>query len=329
MLKKAKKERLIWLDIMITLSALELMAYFYYGVRAAALGCLCVGVSLIAEVISQRAMGRRFTADDLTCTSDALIISLMFSAAMNYKLAVFACIFAVVAAKNIFGGRRNMIFSPAAAAYIFILTSWSKELLMYPEPHDHLGLTEKPDELVYSASHTFNITGKMELTDFEILMGNFSGPAVSLSVLLLVISAVMLIFRGDISAGAFLGSVSGTAALALISPVGESRIDSVGYSIVSNMVLFASVYIIADKRIAPHRDFYAFFYGFFIAAFAYVIVLTTAKENAIIMVSVLFTPVALGLKNLEKRIDKAIDQEKNEAAELLAVKEQKGGATYE
>ena len=77
MLKKAKKERLIWLDIMITLSALELMAYFYYGVRAAALGCLCVGVSLIAEVISQRAMGRRFTADDLTCTSDALIISLM------------------------------------------------------------------------------------------------------------------------------------------------------------------------------------------------------------------------------------------------------------
>ena len=47
------------------------------------------------------------------------------------------------------------------------------------------------------------------------------------------------------------------------------------------------------------------------------------------MVSVLFTPVALGLKYLEKRIDKAIDQEKNEAAELLAVKEQKGGATYE
>jgi Na+-translocating ferredoxin:NAD+ oxidoreductase RnfD subunit len=219
-----------------------------------------------------------------------------------------------------------MIFSPAAAAYIFILTSWSKELLMYPEPHDHLGLTEKPDELVYSASHTFNITGKMELTDFEILMGNFSGPAGSLSVLLLVISAVMLIFRGDISAGAFLGSVSGTAALALISPVCESRVDSVGYSIVSNMVLFASVYIIADKRIAPQRNFYAFFYGFFIAACAYVIVLTTAKENAIIMVSVLFTPVALGLKNLEKRIDKAIDQEKNEAAELLAAKEQKGGA---
>lgn len=327
MLKKAKKERLIWLDIMITLAALQLMAYFYYGIRAAALGCLCAGTSLAAEIISLRIMGRKFTADDLSCTSDALILSLMLPAVIDYKLAVFACIFAVVIAKNVFGGRRNMIFSPAAAAYVFLLTSWGKELLMYPQPHTHTGISEKPDELVYSASHTLNLTGKLDLTDFEILMGNFNGPAGSVSILLLLIAAVMLVFRGDISAGAFLGTMSGTAVLALISPIGESRTDAVGYSIVSNMVLFAAVYIVADKRIAPHRDFYAFFYGFFIAVCAYVIVLTTAKENAIIMVTVLFTPAALAFRNLEKKIENAVKQESE--ISLSAVdnaEEQKGGA---
>ena len=339
MLKKAKKERHIWLDTMITLLALELMAYFYYGLRAAALGVMCLLVSFAAEFVSLRLMGRKFIADDLTCTSDALILSLMLPASIDYTIAALACVFAVVAAKNVFGGRHNMIFSPAAAAYVFILTSWSRKLLMFPEPHTQLGIFEKPDELVKSASSSFNLTGKMDYTDIEILIGNFSGPAGTVSILLLVISAVMLIFRGDISSGAFLGSISGTGLFALISPVGYSREDSFCYSLVTNMVLFASVYIIADKRIAPKRDYFAFFYGFFIAVFAYIIVLTTGKENAIVMVSVLFTPVSLGFKNLEKKIQLAADEElraeaAKKAEEALieveeAVSEQKAVSTEE
>lgn len=318
MLKKAKKERLIWLDIMITLLTLEVMAYFYYGARAVASAGLCVGVSFAAELISLRLMGRRFTADDLTCISDALIISLMLPVSIDHRITAYAGIFAVVVAKNVFGGRRNIIFSPAAAAYVFVLTSWSREALMFPEPHTRLGIMEKPDVLVHSASHAFNITGRLNYTDFEILMGNFSGPAGSASVLLLVISAVMLIFRGDISAGAFLGSVIGTGLTAYLSPVGYSRIDSLGYSVVTNMVLFASVYIIADKRIAPQRDLFAFFYGFIIAVTAYILTLTAAKENPIIAAAVLFTPAALALRSLERKIDAELEAEKHRDAEKVS-----------
>jgi hydrogenase-4 membrane subunit HyfE len=77
------------------------------------------------------------------------------------------------------------------------------------------------------------------------------------------------------------------------------------------MVLFASVYIVADKRIAPKKDYYAFFYGLFIAIVSYILVLTMAKENAIVIVSLLFTPVALALKNLEKRIENEKKQEED------------------
>ena len=124
MLKKMKSERLVWLDVTITLLALEPMAYFYYGVRSLALAGLCVTVSLAADIISVRLMGRRFTADDLSCTSDALIIALMLPSVMSYKVAALASLFAVVVAKNIFGGRVNMIFSPAATANILALTSF-------------------------------------------------------------------------------------------------------------------------------------------------------------------------------------------------------------
>lgn len=303
MLKKMKSERLVWLDVTITLLALELMAYFYYGVRSLAIAGLCVTVSLAADIISVRLMGRRFTADDLSCTSDALIIALMLPSVMSYKVAALASLFAVVVAKNIFGGRVNMIFSPAAAAYIFVLTSWGRDLLLFTAPHVKTGILGKPQELVNSASHVFNMTGRMEYTDFEIMLGNFSGAAGAVSILLLAVSALILMFRRDISAGAFIGTIAGTALFAYVAPIIPNRADSVRYSLVTNMVLFAAIYIVADRRIAPKRNYYAFFYGLFIGIVSYVIVLTTAKENAIVIVSVLFTPIALMFKNLEKRIE--------------------------
>jgi Na+-translocating ferredoxin:NAD+ oxidoreductase RnfD subunit len=313
MLKKARKERHIWLDIMLTLLALELMSYFYYGIRSVVLAAVCIVSASAAEIISIRLMKRRFSADDLTCTSDALIIALMFPAVMDYKIAAVASVFAIVVAKNIFGGRMNMIFSPAAAAYVFVLTSWGRKLLQYTEPHVKTGIFEKPEVLVNSASHTFDLTGTFKHSDFEILLGNFSGPSGAVSILLLAVAAVVLMFRRSISVGAFLGTIFGTVFFAVVTPAVSSKADSLKYSLVTNMVLFAAVYIVADKRIAPKRDYYAFFYGLFIGVFSYVIVLTGAKENAIVIISVLFTPAALGFKNLEKHIENAALEQADDA----------------
>ena len=312
MLKKRRKERLIWLDIMITLLTLELMSYFYYGVRSVVLAGVCVVTAVIAELISLRLMKRSFTADDLTCTSDALIIALMFPAVMDYKAAAIVTVFAVVVAKNIFGGRLNMIFSPAAAAYIFALTSWGRQLLQYTEPHIKTGVFEHPTGLVNSASHIFNMTGSVEHTDFELLLGNFSGPTGAVSILLLIVAAFVLIFRRSISAGAFIGTVFGTSFFAVVTPMVTSRAASLKYSLIMNMVLFSAIYIVSDVRIEPKRNYYAFFYGLFIGVISYVLVLTEAKENAIVIVSVLFTPIALGFKNLEKKIENAYSEHLSE-----------------
>ncbi len=309
MLNKAKQDRHVWLDIILTLCTYELMAYFYYGMRTVVLAGICAAAAAAAELVSVRLMGRRFTADDLPCTSDALITALMVPAVMDMKAAAIAVIFSVVAAKNIFGGRKNMIFSPAAAAYVFMLTSWKTQVLQFTEPHVHTAIFGKAEELVNSASHAFNISGSLDYTNFELIMGNFPGPSGSGCVLLLMVSAVVLLFRRDISAGAFIGSVAGTIAMCCIAPDSDTVMHSIKYTFITNMTLFASVYIVADRRIAPRKEHFAFFYGLFIAVFSYIIVMTTAKENAIVIVSLLFTPVALGIRNLEKRIDLAVAEE--------------------
>lgn len=315
MLNKKRKERHVWIDIIITLLALELMAYFYYGVKALMLGAVCVAVSLAADLITLRLLHRKFTADDLTCTSDGLITALMMPAAISLQIPAIACVFAVTAAKNIFGGRHNMIFSPAAAAYLFVLTSWKNQLLSCPQPYDKMGIFEKAESVSYSASYIFNNTGKFSASDYEILLGSFAGPMGAVSILLLLVSAAVLIFRKDISIGAFAGTIFGTAFMAYVCPVISDRIASVKYVLVTNMILFAAIYIISDLRIAPQKNYYAFFYGLFIAVSAYIVMLTTGKENVIVIMSVLFTPLALAFRSLEKKIDAAARLEAMEAAE--------------
>ena len=161
MRNKIKSQRFIWIDIMLTLIALVIMEYFYYGIRTVFLCGICVTVSMAAEIISLRLMKRKFTADDLTCISDALILSLMLPAVMDYTIAAIACIFSVTVAKNVLGGRKMMIFSPAAAGYVFLLTSWKSQVLMFTEPHVHTGIFEKAETLVSSAGHSFNTSGRM------------------------------------------------------------------------------------------------------------------------------------------------------------------------
>lgn len=329
MQKKAKTERLIWIDIMITLMALELMAYFYYGVRALVLAGVCMAVSLAAELISLRLMKRKFTADDLTCISDGLLIALMMPAVIDYRIPAIACLFTVIVAKNIFGGRLNMIFSPVAAAYLFILTSWEKDLLMYPQTYAETGVFEKAGDLTHSASYTLNTTGVMSATDFEILLGNFIGPMGTGCILLLIVSALVLIFRRDISAGAFIGTVSGTAFMIYLCPLTGNAADSMKYVFATNMVLFAAIYIISDVRIAPKKNYYAFFYGLFIALASYVVMITSGKENVIVIMSVLFTPAALAFKNLEKKIEMSVQPEVVAAAEINAPKAEKAAAIPE
>lgn len=294
---------------MLTLSTLAVMSFFYYGSHFAIVAILCVVTSYISELISIRSMHEKPGPDDVLSTSDGLIIALMMPASIKYIIAFLAVVFGTIVAKNIFGGRKNMIFSPGAAAYLFALTSWSRDMLTYPTTHSDISIMGKTDELVNSASHVFNMSGKMDYTDFEILMGNFSGPCGAVSILLLLVAAVILIFRRDISAGAFIGTISGTVLFAFVSPMIHNRADSVKYSLVTNMVLFAAIYIVSDLRIAPRRWYFAFFYGLFIGIVSYILILTTAKENAIMIISVLFTPVALGLRMLEKKIEHADDED--------------------
>lgn len=300
MLAKKKSRGTALPDIMITLAALELMAFFYYGIRAVWLGMVCITASLVSEFILLRARRAEFTAKDLYCVSDGLIIALMIPASIDWKIPAAACVFAVIV-KHIFGGRENMIFSPSAVGYVFMLSSWSRELLSYPEPYTKLGIFEKAAELTDSASRNFIETGKLPESNYELLMGSFAGPMGAVSILIIAVSAAVLIARKGMSAPAFCAFVGTIAVLAAVFPYMGTPYESVRGMLVTNMTLFAAVYIISDKRIVPKKWYYALIYGIIVSAVTYGLFMVTGKENIIVSVSVLLTPAALAFRKLSDK----------------------------
>ena len=209
-----------------------------------------------------------------------------------------------------------MIFSPAAVGYLFALTSFGKQLLEYPNPFVKADIFNQSQKLVSSASHIFNTTGKLSISDYDIVMGNFSGPMGAVSILLLLISSVILLFRKDLSAGSFIGFFAGLMFMSAICPIGEGRIESAKYLLATNMTLFAGSFIISDVRIAPEKKHFSFFYGLFIALISYVLLLTSGQENIYITVAVIMTPAALALKQLEKKINKLSESENAASTEI-------------
>ena len=102
----------MFMDIFIALIALEIMSYFYYGFRAVMIAGLCVTASFGCEYFSTILMGKKFTADNLSCVNDGLIIALMKQPTVDWKIPFFAGIFASVAGKNIFFKPRVMTCVP-------------------------------------------------------------------------------------------------------------------------------------------------------------------------------------------------------------------------
>ena len=123
---------------MITLATLSLMAFFYYGIHFLATAIICVLTAVAAEFILLRLMHKKIDADDLSCTSDALIIALMMPASINYLIAALAVIFGTVVAKPLVQEEAD---SPAEKIFYY-----NKQLACVQEAYVKKGSASKAND---------------------------------------------------------------------------------------------------------------------------------------------------------------------------------------
>ena len=117
--------RTIMRDVILALLPASAAAVYFFGLRALVLIAVSVATCVLSERLARRAMGRPDMTGDLSAAVTGLLLALNLPPTLPPLLAVAGGVFAIVVAKQLFGGLGYNPFNPALAARAFLLVSFT------------------------------------------------------------------------------------------------------------------------------------------------------------------------------------------------------------
>lgn len=324
-INRQKSEHTVILETIMVSLVLVFMSVFYYGLRALAVVIISVISCMLADIICKKINKKQIKLSDLSSIHSGIILALMMPASVPYKVIIFAGVFSMIVGKHIFGGKNNNIFVPCAVGYLFSAFSFKDYVLMYPKPGDSLSVfSDVTTNLFQSLTKTLDIASSPSCSNVDIYLGNIIGPMGTSHFFVLLIIALVLILRKDISCSVFLSSLATIVTFSLISPVmGDSLYTSVLYELSTGMVLFGLIFISCDYYTTPKKVSLRIIYGFIIGILTVVIKRFGSVENSIIFATLLANPIKVALdetdfsfKSSFRHIVKKIKAVNNKAKEI-------------
>ncbi len=117
--------RSIMLDVIIALIPALAAAIYFFGMKALVLVSVCVATCVFGEYLSRKAMGRGNTTGDLSAIVTGLLLAFNLPPDLPIYMAIIGSLFAIVIAKQVFGGLGYNPFNPALIARAFLLVSFT------------------------------------------------------------------------------------------------------------------------------------------------------------------------------------------------------------
>ncbi|MCL6450781.1 MAG: RnfABCDGE type electron transport complex subunit D [Acetobacteraceae bacterium] len=181
-------------------------AVYLFGWRALMLMGVAVASAVGSEAVYQRLVRRPVTVGDLSAAVTGLLLALNLPGGAPWWLAAVGSAFAIVVAKQLFGGLGRNFINPALAARAFLLASWPVEMTSFLSPFD--GVTRATPLAVLLPGG--QPPAGLKPTYLELFLGTTAGCLGETSDLLLLAGAAYLIWRRAIDwriPAAFMGSL--------------------------------------------------------------------------------------------------------------------------
>lgn len=274
-------------NMLLVLAVTAAMSVYYYGMRAAVLSLLCVGVCWALDVLCLIIRRKTLHIHDISPIITGLTIALMMPASVPYTVAAAACVFAICIAKHPLGGHGSEIVNCAAAGYIFAELCFPQAVLSYPKPMTELPLNNIITEGLYpsftvSAAHATSAL----YTDIELLIGNFTGPMGCTFTVLTAVCALYLISRKSISGTVFFTEL----AMVLAWSMARGGVFRVKTALAGGMLLFGLTVLSADNNIVPKTVPERIFFGIISASVLICTGEISRLENPVVYAAVLSAP---------------------------------------
>src|SRR3712207_5537978 len=115
-------------DVIIALIPAIIAGVYFFKGRAAILMAVSVISCVLAEYIWQKATNKKVTICDLSAVVTGLLLAFNIPVAAPIWLPIVGGFFAIIVAKQFFGGIGQNIVNPALIARAFLLASWPVQM---------------------------------------------------------------------------------------------------------------------------------------------------------------------------------------------------------
>ena len=293
--KSGKTETSIMTDMLIVLLVLAAVSVYYYGLRAALVIAITVGVCCITDFISIKLRKKDTVVNDISAFITGLTLSMMLPASVPYYEAVIAAVFAIVIAKQAFGGHGCEIFNAAAAGFLFISLCFPENILTYPMYFEKIPFSSlvPSDMLKSSMVKLFITSGSPSVSAPDLLVGKFSGPMGTGFVAILLVAAVFLALRRSVSAIALSAEVvvSGIAVF-LLSGFDPNAVLTF---FAGGMTLFVMIFLSCEYSSMPQTRSSRLLYGILVGGLTVLLQYYSKTENAIVYAVIIAAPFGIEL----------------------------------
>ncbi len=250
-------------DVIISLLPLYFMAFSFYGWRVVTLMLTSIISCVAAELLSVAVAGRRINLRDFSSVVTALIIPLMMPASASYGMVIATGVFAIIVAKQPFGGTGENLFNPAAAGLAFATACWPNRMFAYPLIFEELPiLGQIAAKTANSAAYALKLGG-IPTTDFrDMFLGVRGGPMGATNILIILACLLYLSYRKTVRLVQPASFIAAAALVAFCFPrVDVSSVASVLFELMSGSLLFGAVFMFSDPVTSPKRPGSQMAYG--------------------------------------------------------------------
>lgn len=244
--------------VLLPLLCVIALSTYYFGFRVVIITLISVLSCVLTEWLYERLTMKKLTIGDLSAVVTGVLLACTLPPSIPIWMPLIGGVFAILIAKQIFGGIGKNFANPALAARAFMMLSWPASFTSWPQVHQNLSLFKSIEggvDFTVSATPLAALKqGAIPSTDLtQLFIGERGGCIGETAALILIAGGLFLLATKVITwhiPTAYIGTVAIIAAL-LPRNTYMSLGTYVLTEILSGGILLGAIYMATDYSTSP------------------------------------------------------------------------------
>ena len=181
-------------DVIIALVPATAAGIYYFGLRALILIVAAIISAVFFEWLYEKITKKPVTINDLSAVVTGLLLAMNLPASAPVWVAIVGSAFAIIFAKQLFGGLGQNFINPALAGRAFLLASYPTEMTTWVVPN---GLAA--DAATYATPLAQLKNGALDASLEQLVIGQVGGTIGEPCAIALIIGGIYLLYKHVIS----------------------------------------------------------------------------------------------------------------------------------